>query len=307
MYPSGPNAHHNNKMKLSQATTALVLLLHVAAAAPQSSERQERRLNSKSTGAIGGSGKGTKSSKGIFIPGNNIVFTPGLFPTAAPTESAAPSDGSATASPTGSPSDNPSHQPSHEQLPLAFEDNCISDFERCEFYKKFDPSKSREFSIADQEVACRFTHPAFDGELTTKAHDACIILAIEEVGFPTCYKADANCPACGIDITVPFTGSPSDSGGCKAGIFEGVKLWYAHLYTSTCYQGCEMYRCLVSAGSGGKECDNSLGPYRCDDLLGTSDPRSSNPVIENTCISVCEIYGGQTNAEVNACIQYLCI
>ena len=265
MYPSGPNAHHNNKMKLSQATTALVLLLHAAAAAPRSSERQEqRRLKSKSTGAIGGSGKGSKgskSSKGTAgtAAGNNIVFTPGLFPTAAPTESAAPSDGSATASPTGSPSDNPSHQPSHEQLPLAFEDNCISDFERCEFYKKFMPNpkdlvsgQPREFSIEEQEVICRANHPVFDRELTTKAHDACVILAIEEIGFPTCYAPGEPCPACGVQ-------NANDATDCGKGRFPQAALeWYTHLYGSRCFQGCEMYRCLVSDWDPNDEVNDCL-------------------------------------------------
>ena len=268
-------------MKLNKATVALVLLL---AAAAMPSSLAERRL------------KSPKSTKGTYS-GNGIFFSSVHVPTASPTVSAAPSVTGATGEPTTFPSESPSHQPSHTNRTQAFEDNCVSDAERCKFYDKFQPDESA-FSVAEMETTCSATHPAFDRELTTKDHKACVILGIEEIGFPTCYAASGtDCPACGVDIS----GAPPSSGGCYDGsAFSGVLLWGAHLKQSSCFKGCEMYRCLVADPTGNDECKNSLGRFGdCDDFI-----RQVNPTVDKwVCDAVCEVYGG---TDEDACKAYLC-
>ena len=283
-------------MKLNKATVALALLLTA-----QSSAQVPGGKGSKSTR----SAKNPKSSKGAPVPNQNqIIFSPALLsdpPSLSPSVSAAPSvrlrpssEPSKSPEPSGAPSETLSEQPSHQALPDAFQDDCVTDSERCQFYNRFQPDCSAGFFIDEMETACKFAHPAFDRELTTKDHEPCVILAIEELGMPP------ECP------TFPVTTECGDN---------GAKNIVTHIHNSTCFQGCEMYRCLVAAGSGGLECDNLLvqsPTIRCDSYLTADGFSGRQGFAEDQCNAFCNVYGSiaQDDAtratEIANCISNNC-
>ena len=288
-------------MKLNKATAVALALLLTAPSSAQVPGGKGSKSNRAS--------RNSKSSKSAPVPNQNqIIFSPALLsdpPSLSPSVSAAPSvylrpssAPSKSPEPSGAPSETLSEQPSHQALPDAFADDCVTDSERCQFYNRFQPDCSSGFFIDEMETACKFAHPAFDRELTTKGHKACVILAIEELGMPP------ECP------TVPVTAECGAAG-------DGAKNIVTHIHNSTCFQGCEMYRCLVAAGSGGLECDNllvapPLGNLLCNEYLTRDGFTGRQGFAEDQCRAFCNAYGSTSQndatraADIANCIDKNC-